>query len=73
MFFLSPAIFFLNAPLLFLHSSDILPRFHFQILSELAEVLQWKFLQFLGYSVNYALLLQASYVLYSHTNIPVIY
>ena len=32
-----------------------------------------KILQFLGYSVNYALLLQASYVLYSHTNIPLIY
>ena len=66
-------MFFLNAPLLFLHSSEILPRLLFQILSELAEVLQWIFLQFFGYGVNYELLLQASYVLYSHTNILLIY
>ena len=62
-------MFFLNAPSLFLHSFEILPR----LLSELAEILQRMFLQFFRYSVNYELLLKASYVLYSHTNIPLTY
>ena len=61
-------MFFVNAPLLFLHSSGF-----FQIFSELAEIPQQIFLKFFGYSVNYDLLLQACYVLYSHTNIPLIY
>ena len=69
----SPAMVFLNAPLLFLHSSKILPTLPFQILSKLAEILQRIFLQFFGYSVNYEMLLLASYVLYSHTNIRLIY
>ena len=64
---------FLNAPSLLLHSFEILPRLFFQILSELAEILQRMFLQFFRYSVNYELLLKASYVLYSHTNIPLTY
>ena len=62
-------MFFLNAPSLLLHSFEILPR----LLSELAEILQRMFLQFFRYSVNYELLLKASYVLYSHTNIPLTY
>ena len=66
-------MFFLNAPSLLLHSFEILPRLLFQILSELAEILQRIFLQFFRYSVNYELLLKASYVLYSHTNIPLTY
>ena len=66
-------MFFVNAPLLFLHSSGILYRLLFQIFSELAEILQQISLQFFGYSVNYDLLLQTCYVLYSHTNIPLIY
>ena len=57
---------FLNAPLLFVHSSEILPTLLIQILSKLAEIPQRIFLQFFGYSVNYELLLLASYVLYSH-------
>ena len=64
---------FLNASLFFLHSSEILPTFFFQILSDLAEILQRIFLQFFGYSVNYELLLLASYVLYFHTEIRLIY
>ena len=69
----SPVMFFQNAPSLLLNSFQILPRLLFQILSELAEVLQRMFLQFFCYSVNYKLLLKASYVLYSHTNIPLTY
>ena len=64
---------FLNAPLLFLHSSEVFARLLFQILSMLAQILRQTFLQFFGYSVNYELLLLASYVLYSHENIPLIY
>ena len=66
-------MFFLNAPPLLLDSFGIIPRLLFQILSELAEVLQRMFLQFFRYSFNYELLLKASYVLYSHTNIPLTY
>ena len=69
----SPVMIFLNAPSLLLHSFEILPRLLFQILSELAEILQRMFLQFFCYNVNYELLLKASYVLYSHTNIPLTY
>ena len=65
-------VFFLNAPLLFLHSSKILPRLFFQIFPE-AEVIQQIFLQFFDYGVNFELLLQASCVLYSHTNTLLIY
>ena len=65
----SLVLFFLNASLLFSYSSGILPRLFFQILFELAKVCQQIFLHFFGYSVNYELLLQASYVVFCHTNI----
>ena len=69
----SPVMFFLNAPSLILHSFETLPRLLFQILSDFAEVLQRMFFQFFCYSVNYELLLKASFVLYSHTNITLTY
>ena len=69
----SSVMFFLNAPSLLLHLFEILPRLLFQILSEFAEVLQRISLQFVRYSVNYELLLKASYVLYSLTIIPLTY
>ena len=66
-------MFFLNAPSLILHSFETLPRLLFQILSDFAEVLQRMFFQFFCYSVNYELLLKASFVLYSNTNITLTY